>query len=82
MSRVMPAGTKVVCPECKRVMVIAKRDIQTGDSLNSETFQNVDFAGASGSKAECPFDGTPFGRVKGGISSGTELYVQGYEGWT
>lgn len=70
-------GTEVVCPKCKQVMLIANRDILSGDTVNAEAFDQIGFKGGNGCAMECPHDQTPFGR--GG--SACQVYVRGYEGW-
>jgi hypothetical protein len=58
--KVLSAGTKIICPECKRVMCILLKDMQPGDVFSSYNVQSVDAQITRDSLMECPYDNTPY----------------------
>jgi hypothetical protein len=74
--RLLP-GLRILCPSCRRVMAIVRKEIQPGDQFTSDKFEGVDAPLVKGTAMRCPYDNTDY--AVGGIKS--MIYVSGYEGW-
>jgi hypothetical protein len=70
-------GLKILCPSCRRVMAIVRKEMVPGDTFTSDKFEAVEAVLTKGAAMRCPYDNTDY--AVGGAKS--NIYVAGYEGW-
>ena len=58
---ILPAGTELLCPKCKKVMCVSLIDIRGGDILRAASFKSIDGNIDAHRPMECPFYGTAYG---------------------
>lgn len=76
--RVLPKGTEIICPKCKRTLVRLARTLKSGDRLRADDFEPVAMAPVKHTKMLCAFDQEPYGRAN--EKGKTSLHTR--EGWT
>jgi hypothetical protein len=73
----LPVGTKIICPSCKALIAILKRDIRSGDRVRAEYFaEKIPGAVAPHAPMRCPHDGSYYGRTQNGTG---QLHTE--QGW-
>lgn len=61
---VLDSGTEILCPSCKTVMVVARRNVFKGRVLKSEDFEPVRATPKDGELMECPDCKVAYGAMK------------------
>ncbi|RLI87520.1 MAG: hypothetical protein DRP01_01550 [Archaeoglobales archaeon] len=83
---ILRKGTKITCPNCSVVIAVAKRDIRSGETIDSENVKWLIKQFRRGDELSCPLCSAPVGLDLGFKSKeGEKVYVGSIihtsEGW-